>query len=150
MTLNRSRHLASSTQQPEVDSAASIAPHHSDAPRALVARIGRRVYACDVAAIREVVELTQITRIPGAPPAVRGLINVRGAILTVVDGGELLHGAAAAEHSITALIVDVGARGVALLVDRVADVRDLRAEEGYLQLDVRELVRRVVNITENE
>jgi hypothetical protein len=48
------------------------------------------------------------------------------------------------------LIVDAGIRGVGLAVERVADVRALRFEEGYTELDVRELVARVVAISENE
>jgi hypothetical protein len=48
------------------------------------------------------------------------------------------------------LIVDAGIRGVGLAVERVADVRALRAEEGYTELDVRELVARVVAISEDE
>jgi hypothetical protein len=48
------------------------------------------------------------------------------------------------------LIVDVGVRGVGLAVERVADVRALRSEEGYTELDVRELVTRVVAVSEDE
>jgi purine-binding chemotaxis protein CheW len=113
------------------------------------------VYACDVTAVREVVPLdarARLTRLPGAPPAVVGLLNVRGKIVTVVDAGALLHGgrAGGAEPGAGAmvLIVDCGARGVGLAVERVADVRALRVEEGYSQLDVRALVRAAVVITE--
>jgi hypothetical protein len=48
------------------------------------------------------------------------------------------------------LVVDVGARGVGLAVERVADVRALRTEEGYTELDVRYIVTRVVAISEDE
>jgi pantoate kinase len=48
------------------------------------------------------------------------------------------------------LVVDAGSRGVGLAVERVADVRALREEEGYTELDVREVVARVVAISEDE
>lgn len=114
------------------------------------------MYACDVPAVREVIPLdarARLTRMPGAPAAVVGLLNVRGRIVTVVDGGALLHattvaaGADRGAHAMV-LIVDCGARGVGLAVERVADVRALRVDEGYQQLDVRALVRDAVVITE--
>lgn len=134
----------------DVAAAVGAAPSF-DAARSLVFRAGGRVYACDVAAVREVVPLdarARLTRLPGAPDTVVGLLNVRGAIVTVVDGGALLHGTPVARAGAMALIVDRGRRGVGLAVDRVADVRALREDEGYQQLDVRALVARAVSITE--
>lgn len=106
--------------------------------------------------MREVVPLdarARLTRMPGVPDTVIGLLNVRGRIVTVLDAGALLHGAAttrgsAATSHAMALIVDCGAHGVGLAVERVADVRALRADEGYQQLDVRALVRAAVVLTE--
>lgn len=100
--------------------------------------------------MREVVPLDRLTRLPGAPLAVLGLINVRGTIVTVVNAAAVLHPAAVARPLSMVLIVDAGIRGVGLAVERVADVRALRAEEGYTELDVRELVARVVAISEDE
>ena len=118
--------------------------------RSLVFRIAGRAYACDVSAVREVVPLDRLTRLPAAPLAVLGLINVRGTIVTVVNAAAVLHPAAVARPLSMVLIVDAGIRGVGLAVERVADVRALRAEEGYTELDVRELVARVVAISEDE
>ncbi len=100
--------------------------------------------------MREVVPLDRLTRLPAAPLAVLGLINVRGTIVTVVNAAAVLHPAAVARPLSMVLIVDAGIRGVGLAVERVADVRALRAEEGYTELDVRELVARVVAISEDE
>lgn len=87
---------------------------------------------------------------PGAPASVVGLLNVRGKVVTVLDAGALLHGTMPGDRGAhaMALIVDCGARGVGLAVERVADVRALRADEGYQQLDVRALVRAAVVLTE--
>jgi len=100
--------------------------------------------------VREVVPLGRVTRLPGAPDSVLGLINVRGSIVTVVNAGAVLHPAAAAAPLRMVLIADVGVRGVGLAVERVADVRALRPEEGYTELDVRDVAMRVVAISEDE
>jgi purine-binding chemotaxis protein CheW len=119
--------------------------------RSLVFRVAGRAYSCDVSAVREVVPLDRFTRLPGAPAAIMGLMNVRGSIVTVVDAATLLHpGQVAARPRSMVLVVDAGTRGVGLAVERVADVRALRLEEGYTELDVRDLVTRVVAVSEDE
>lgn len=122
-----------------------------DAERSLVFRAGGRVYACQVVAVREVVPLQAVMRLPGAPDGVLGLINNRGTLVTVLDAGALLHGSAPdSRQPAMLLLVDIGPRGVGLAVDRVADVRALRTDEGYTELDVRELCARVIAFTEEE
>ena len=100
--------------------------------------------------MREVVPLGRVTRLPGAPDSVLGLINVRGSIVTVVNAGAVLHPHDAGAPLRMVLIADVGVRGVGLAVERVADVRALRPEEGYTELDVRDVAMRVVAISEDE
>ena len=100
--------------------------------------------------MREVVPLERVTRMPGAPVTVLGLINVRGSIITVVNAGALLHPGDADQPLRMVLITDVGERGVGLAVERVADVRALRPDEGYTELDVRDVAMRVVAISEDE
>jgi len=43
------------------------------------------VFALDVAQVREVLDLSQITKVPRAPDFMRGVINVRGSVVPVVD-----------------------------------------------------------------
>ena len=47
--------------------------------------IAGTVYGCDIGTVREIVPVRRATRLPGAPDYVRGLINLRGAIVTVID-----------------------------------------------------------------
>jgi len=42
-------------------------------------------YAVGVLQAREIIEFTTVTRVPHAPPAVRGVINLRGSVVPVVD-----------------------------------------------------------------
>jgi purine-binding chemotaxis protein CheW len=152
--------LASTTSLPDAANAAG-APAAADAAaqpaaagvgdgRSLVFRVAGRAYACDVSAVREVVPLTRFTRLPGAPRQILGLVNVRGSIVTIVDAAAVLHPGEVARPLGMVLVVDAGTRGVGLAVERVADVRALRAAEGYTELDVRDIVTRAVAISEDE
>nr|AUN37517.1 positive regulator of CheA protein activity [uncultured bacterium] len=48
-------------------------------------KLGDESFAINVAQVREVLELTQITRVPSAPDYMRGVVNVRGKAIPVVD-----------------------------------------------------------------
>ena len=48
-------------------------------------RLGDELFAIDVAQVREVLDLPPITRIPTAPPYLRGIVNVRGGAVPVID-----------------------------------------------------------------
>ena len=48
-------------------------------------RLGEELFAIEVAFVREVLELTPMTRLPQAPPDLRGVVNVRGTAIAVVD-----------------------------------------------------------------
>ncbi|MGH7671394.1 MAG: chemotaxis protein CheW [Gemmatimonadales bacterium] len=58
--------------------------------RLLVFRVGNLACAAEVDAVREILPRLPTTRIPGAPPVVAGLVNVRGTLVTVVEGWRAL------------------------------------------------------------
>ncbi|MGH7567778.1 MAG: chemotaxis protein CheW, partial [Gemmatimonadales bacterium] len=58
--------------------------------RLLVFRVGTLVCAVAVEAVREILPRLEPTRIPGAPAVVAGLVNVRGTLVTVVEGWRAL------------------------------------------------------------
>ncbi|MDQ3673168.1 MAG: chemotaxis protein CheW [Gemmatimonadota bacterium] len=58
--------------------------------RLLLFEVGGSLFATEMSAIREIVPSQRVTRLPGAPAAVSGLINLRGTIVTVLDGGACL------------------------------------------------------------
>jgi len=51
----------------------------------LAFRLGDEVYAIDILRIREIVEYTPPTPVPMMPASVRGVINLRGAVVPVID-----------------------------------------------------------------
>ena len=98
------------------------------ARKLLLFRTGGRVFAVEAGAVREILPATPSTRIPGAPAAVRGLVNVRGTLVTVVDAG-LAIGVRAAPASGdgpdgggTLVLVEQRSRPIGLIVDDVLDL----------------------------
>ena len=51
----------------------------------LTFKIGEEVFAVDVAQVREVLEFKTITKVPRTPEFMRGVINLRGSVVPVVD-----------------------------------------------------------------
>jgi len=51
----------------------------------LTFKLGNEVFAIDVAKVREVLDFTTITKIPRTPDFMRGVINLRGSVVPVLD-----------------------------------------------------------------
>lgn len=51
----------------------------------LAFQIGPEEYGVGILKVREILKYDELTRIPGAPPAVRGVINLRGNVVPVID-----------------------------------------------------------------
>lgn len=89
----------------------------------LVVELGGARRSLEVGAVQEVVRAATISRVPAGPAWVRGLTAVRGRLVPVVDPG-----AAGARSPALVVIVNVGGRGVGLIVDRVEGVIDGAAD----------------------
>jgi len=90
--------------------------------RLLVFRVADLVAAVEATTVREILPAQAATRIPGAPAAVQGLINVRGELVTLVRGRALLGREAAAGESATLVLMRWGNAGIAVAVDEVLDL----------------------------
>ena len=85
--------------------------------------IGDEQYGVDIMAVREIKEWSTVTRLPEQPDYVRGVLNLRGAIIPIIDlrcGFGLGHTDATPTHII--IIVQIEDRQVGLLADRVLDI----------------------------
>jgi len=86
-------------------------------------RIGEQEFCVDIMKVREIRGWTPATPIPHAPPFVRGVINLRGAVLPVVDLADRLGlGVAVESARHVIIVVQVGTKVVGLLVDAVCDI----------------------------
>ena len=87
------------------------------------------MYGVDSIQIQEIIPFRRVTRLPGAPPYVRGLINVRGTIVTVIDLGMRLDASCAPVADGSVLLARYRERTVGLAVDEVLDVRGVVVQE---------------------
>jgi purine-binding chemotaxis protein CheW len=87
----------------------------------LLFRSAGQTLAIDAAAAREILPAGAATRIPGAAPAVRGLVNVRGLLVTLVDAARAM-GAEGAPSPGAVVMLDYKGRRVGLVVDEVLDL----------------------------
>lgn len=89
-------------------------------------RVGEMVFGIDVMMVQEVIRFQRMTSVPLAPPAVKGLINLRGQILTAIDLRELLGMEPRGEDERPMNVVfKSGQDEMSLLVDKIDDVLEL-------------------------
>lgn len=92
------------------------------------------VFALDVSQVREVLDLQPITKVPGTPPFMRGVINVRGSVVPVMDLRHKFGLAAAEKTQDTRIIVmeidmDGETNVIGTLADSVNEVMDMEADK---------------------
>ena len=103
-------------------------PDARTAARTLLFRVAERVYGCDIETVREIIPYRRATRLPGAPPYVQGLINLRGTIVTVLDLGTRLDLSRAPVRDGSIILATHGTRVVGVAVDEVMDVQTIAEE----------------------
>ena len=91
---------------------------------------GDQEFGANIMTIREIRGWTDTTLLPHAPEYVRGVINLRGVVLPVVDlKGLLGHGMTEANSKHVIIVVHAGGRTLGLLVDAVSDILTARASD---------------------
>ena len=96
----------------------------------LTFKLDQELFAVDIAKVREVLEFTSMTKVPRTPDFMRGVINLRGNVVPVVDM-RLKLGLLATERTvdtcvvITEVVVDGEHVVLGALVDSVQEVLDL-------------------------
>ena len=101
--------------------------------RFLMFGVAGRLCACDLEAVREIVPARPATRLPGTPEWIRGLINLRGTLVTVVDLAVRFGAAAGSTGSI--IVVEAEGKSFGIGVDEVRNVQAV-AEDALEDVDV--------------
>jgi purine-binding chemotaxis protein CheW len=88
------------------------------------------VFGLEILRVQEIKGHTAIAPLPNAPAHVKGLMNLRGAVIPILDLRQRF-GMPAAEYTkfSVIIIVNVGAKVVGLVVDAVSEVLDLTAAD---------------------
>jgi purine-binding chemotaxis protein CheW len=86
-------------------------------------------FGVDIGRVQEIIRVGQVTAVPNAPGFIRGVINLRGRIIPVLDLRKrlALPEAPLTKHS-RIVVVEAGAKVLGLLVDRVSQVLRLNQE----------------------
>jgi len=85
--------------------------------------IGDDQYGVDIMAVREIKGWSEITHLPRQPDYVRGVLNLRGAIVPIIDlRCRFGQGLTEASPLHIMIIVQIGTQLVGLLADRVLDI----------------------------
>jgi len=96
----------------------------------LTFRLGDEVFALDITKVREVLDFTTVTKVPRTPQFMRGVINLRGSVVPVVDL-RLKFGMTVTEKTVNTCIIitEVTVEGdttvLGCLADSVQEVLDL-------------------------
>ncbi len=117
------------------DAAASLVPERSATPQEsfeahLLFELSGQTYAAPVASVLEILRVADIVRIPGAPPHVRGVMNVRGRVLPVVELRTRIElEPLACTPASRVVVAEVLGRVLGILVDAVLDVARLSSSK---------------------
>ncbi len=106
----------------------------SDSRQYLAFTLGEEVFAVEVSHVREILEFTAVTRVPKTPEFMRGVINLRGSVVPVLDM-RLKFGLAETSATINTcivvleVIVDGEKTVMGALVDSVQEVFELEPSQ---------------------
>lgn len=93
-------------------------------------RVGVALYAIDILRIKEIIRPIKVTVVPNSPPFIEGVINLRGAVIPVIDLRKRFAVAPIIDGRSTRIVIcSVFRRLFALVVDEVVEVRSYVREE---------------------
>jgi purine-binding chemotaxis protein CheW len=102
----------------------------------LTFNLSDEVFAVDVGRVREILEITSITKVPQTPDFMRGVINLRGSVVPVIDL-RLKFGMTETERTVNTciIVVEVTMEGeinvLGFLADSVQEVIEM--EQGHIE-----------------
>ncbi|HKN18611.1 MAG TPA: chemotaxis protein CheW [Dissulfurispiraceae bacterium] len=94
----------------------------AEATQYLTFKLDEEIFALDVAKVREILDFTDITKVPQTPDFMRGVINLRGSVVPVVDM-RLKFGMSKSEKTVNTCIVvaEVTTEGETTVLGALAD-----------------------------
>ena len=111
------------TEQADNGGAADTDANVSGQTQFISFAIGSDQYGVDIMAVREIKGWTEITPLPRQPDYVRGVLNLRGIIVPIIDlRCRFGQGLTAATPLHIVIIVQIGEKPIGLLADRVLDI----------------------------
>ncbi|MFZ4287659.1 chemotaxis protein CheW [Variovorax sp. HJSM1_2] len=107
----------------------------------LTFRLSQEEYGIDILKVQEIRGYEAPTRIANAPPFIKGVVNLRGTIVPIVDMRLKFNCSEADYSSLTVVIIlNLGSRIVGIVVDSVSDVLELQPENVKTAPDIESIV----------
>jgi purine-binding chemotaxis protein CheW len=98
--------------------------------RLVVFELNGEAYGIDVTCVQSIISMQPIHVVPGAPAFIEGIINLRGAVIPVVDLRTRFNMPfPAQDHKSVIVIVELSHLRLGLIVDKVTDVTKMAREE---------------------
>lgn len=97
----------------------------------VIFKLGNEEFAVETSKVQNIADMMEITKVPKAPSHIRGLINLRGSIISLLDINLLLNINNIEGEKNNIIIIDVEDEQVGISVDQVEEV--LEVEEKLLQ-----------------
>ncbi len=102
----------------------------SYAGKFLTFALGNEEYGIEIIKAREIIGLMEITTVPQTPDYMKGVINLRGKVIPIIDL-RLKFAMPEVEHTreTCIIVVEVGSAQVGIIVDGVSEVTDIKGED---------------------
>lgn len=108
----------------------TAAPNTTDVQQFATFYVGDLLLGVDIRLVQEINRQLDITPVPSAPKHVRGVINLRGEVATVIDLRTVLGlPEAEVQRDTRNLIVHSQGEAIGLWVDRISDILSVRPED---------------------
>lgn len=101
---------------------------HSERERQLVVfTLANESYGVAITTVKEIITMQRVTPLPKSPPYVKGLINLRGRVIPVIDLKARLNlPETDVAHDTRIMVIEVGDRTIGCIVDAVREVLTIR------------------------
>lgn len=94
--------------------------------------LGNDEFGADIMNVKEIVRVSEITKVPNAPAYIEGVCNLRGNVLPIVDGRVRLNMSKKEnDENSRVLVIDTGGKTTGMVVDRVSEV--MRVSEADIE-----------------
>jgi len=122
----------SNDQTTQTDAVGAVS--RAQAGKYLTFQLAEETYGIEILRVQEIIQMVSVTSVPRTPPFVRGVINLRGKVIPVVDLRIKFEMAACEDTQTTCIIVVQLSSGstkvtTGVIVDAVAEVLDISKDE---------------------
>ncbi|MDH5360174.1 MAG: chemotaxis protein CheW [Gammaproteobacteria bacterium] len=117
-----------------IDSISRLVDDVSDEDKYLTFEVGEKTFGINIEPVKEIIEYERLTRIPMTPRYIRGVVNLRGNVVPIIDLANRLdlNGRDISKRTcliILQLTIEDENMDIGILVDSVSEVLDLPAED---------------------